>query len=37
VIEVFVDHADRIYPVYWFSRSPIPDTDRAIFAEAMKR
>jgi hypothetical protein len=37
VIEVFVDRADRIYLIYWFSRAPIPDTDRAIFAEALKR
>jgi hypothetical protein len=37
VIQVFVDHADRIYLIYWFSRSPIPETDRAIFAAALKR
>ena len=37
VIEVFVDHGDRIYLIYWFSRAAIPDTDRAIFAEALNR
>lgn len=37
VIEAFVDHADRIYLIYWFSPAAIPDTDRAIFAEMLKR
>ena len=37
VIEAFVGHADRIYLIYWFSRAPIPEPDRAIFAEAMDR
>lgn len=37
VIEVFVGHADRIYLMYWLSSAEIPDTDRAIFTEMLKR
>ncbi|HET9083275.1 MAG TPA: hypothetical protein VFN41_02650 [Candidatus Limnocylindrales bacterium] len=37
VIEVFVAHGDRIFLMYWLSSAEIPDTDRAIFTEMLKR